>query len=138
MSSTSSPLVQRVSERDANRGAHKSAQQAVTLRTTVWLPVDAIPKSSAVSVSCLPTIQTEGHYFPCRNLPLSNDVISAFESRDYLQCGVWEELTSFAKEFAQALFVGELQFERLIVKCEAVVESFHYFRNPPVTQSSQR
>src|SRR5215472_2751201 len=45
MSSTSSPLVQRVSERDANRGAHKSAQQAVTLRTTVWLPVDEQSRS---------------------------------------------------------------------------------------------
>src|SRR5262245_60554507 len=42
MSNTSSPLVQRVSERDVNRGAQKSAQQAVTLRTTVWLSVDGL------------------------------------------------------------------------------------------------
>src|SRR5262249_44203022 len=62
------------------------------------------------------------------------NVVSAFEGRDYVQCGVWEEFTSFAKEFTQALFVVESQFERLIVKCKAVVESFHDFRNPPVTQ----
>src|SRR5215831_14268074 len=49
--------------------------------------------------------RTEGHYFPCRDFPLSNHVVSAFEGRDYLQCGVWEKLTSFAKEFTQALFV---------------------------------
>src|SRR5262249_30516103 len=80
--------------------------------------------------------RTEGHYFSCRNFPLSNHLVPAFEGRDYLECGFWEELTSFAKEFTQALFVGELEFECLIVKCEAVVKSINYFRKPPVTQSS--
>src|SRR5262249_960673 len=82
--------------------------------------------------------RTEGHYFPRRNLPLSNDAVSAFEGRDYLHSAVSEEFPPFAKEFAQPLFVGELEFECLIVKCEAVVQSFKYFRNPPVTQSRQR
>lgn len=64
-----------------------------------------------------------------RKLPFRNGVISGFKNRNYFDRGVREKLARFVKKVSQSPFVGTLECERVVGKCEVVVELIQDLRN---------